>query len=88
MAGNVDLLTNGLKDYINCLHTHNSSLQEDFRELSALFAALQPAYEGQAAETFKASWMATARWFEEYIDQTVLLGSFLEERVSWLEQDK
>lgn len=88
MATNIDLLREGLKDYISSLLLHNSTLNEDFRELATLFATLQQVYEGQAAEAFKTSWTATARWFEQYLDQTAMLIHFLEERVTWLEQEK
>lgn len=88
MATNIDLLREGLKDYINSLSIHNKTLNEDFRELATHFAALQQTYEGQAAEAFKTSWTTTALWFGQYIDQTVMLIHFLEERVAWLEQEK
>lgn len=88
MATNIDLLREGLKDYIDSLSAHNKTLNEDFKELSVHFAAVQQAYEGHAAEAFKTSWITTARWFEQYIDQTVTLIHFLEERVAWLEQEK
>jgi uncharacterized protein YukE len=88
MATNVDFLREGLKDYIKSLHNHNNTLHADFHELSVNFTAMQQAYEGQAAETFKASWLVTARWFEEYIEETVRLIQFLESRVTWLEQEK
>jgi uncharacterized protein YukE len=88
MATNVDLLREGLKDYIKSLNAHNNTLNADFQELAVNFAAMQLAYEGQAAETFKASWLATARWFDEYIEETVRLIHFLETRVTWLEQEK
>lgn len=88
MATNIDLLREGLKEYINSLSVHNKTLNEDFKGLSNIFAVVNQSYEGRAAEAFKNSWMTTAQWFDQYIDQTVLLIQLLEERVAWLEQDQ
>lgn len=88
MAVNTDLLKNGLNDYITSLIAHNQILNEDFKNLYEIFAALNQSYEGTAAEAFKSSWLATAQWFTEYLNETTLLIQFLQERVSWLEQEK
>ena len=88
MATNIDLLRNGLIDYASSLAAHNKVLTEDFKNLSENFVAVNQSYEGQAAETFKNSWLATAQWFTEYINETSMLIQFLEERILWLEQEK
>ena len=88
MATNVDSLRNGLNDYVASLTAHNQILNEDFKNLSENFVAVNQSYEGQAAEAFKNSWLATAQWFTEYINETTLLIQFLQERISWLEQEK
>jgi len=88
MGTDPGLLKNGLKNYSESLAYHQRELQEDFRDLSQHFALVNQAYEGVAAEAFKNSWMATAHWFEDYIDQTTLLIALLEERISALELDK
>ena len=88
MATNVDLLRNGLIDYVASLTAHNQILNEDFKNLAQNFAAVNQSYESQAAEAFKNSWVATAQWFTEYINETALLIQFLQERISWLEQEK
>lgn len=88
MGTNIDSLRIGLNDYIGSLTIHNQKLNEDFKSLSEIFASVNQAYEGHAAESFKNSWIATASWFQEYIRETSLLIQFLQERVSWLEQEK
>ncbi|MBX3255546.1 MAG: hypothetical protein KF862_15530 [Chitinophagaceae bacterium] len=88
MGTNIDLLRNGLNDYIGSLTMHNQMLNEDFKNLSEIFTSVNQAYEGHAAEAFKNSWLATAQWFQEYIRETTLLIRFLQERVAWLEQEK
>jgi hypothetical protein len=88
MATNIDLLRNGLNDYMASLAAHNQILNEDFKNLSGIFFAVNQSYEGQAAEIFKNSWLVTAQWFTEYINETTVLIQFLQERISWLEQEK
>jgi len=43
-------------------------------------------YEGTAADEFRAGWMRTAQRFQEYIDQTQKIKTFLEKGIEDLSE--
>jgi len=85
MALNVDKLREGLNDYNNSLNNHLNQLRNDFNSLMNFFMQFAKEYEGQAADDFKNQWERTARWFEEYMNDSSNLSQTLEERIQYLD---
>lgn len=84
MATNVDQLRAGLTEYQQSLQKHVKQLEGDFEELQPLWAGLRCEYESAAAEELLVAWSETARWFEEYMQNTRHLSQFLEDRITHL----
>lgn len=88
MALNIDRLREGLEVYLKSLNSHNGNLQEDYKQLQEIFTFLVGVYEGESAEAFKSSWLRTADWFENYIQETEQLKILLRDRLDALKRER
>ena len=88
MAINVDHLREGLTSYQESLQKHQAKLEADFGQLHERFVRLAQSYDGEAANAFKHSWIATEEWFEGYVSETKQLSALLQERIDSLSKEK
>ncbi len=76
----------GLLEYYADLDRHLTLLQADFQQLENRWQAFNAVYEGEAAQQFQISWLRTAQWFQDYINQTQKLMAILDQRILALQE--
>ena len=81
MATDSRILLAGLQEYQRVLEKHLSSLINEFQQLDNSWKQFSSVYEGTAADEFRAGWMRTAQCFQEYIEQTQKIKTFLEKGI-------
>jgi len=86
MATDSRVLLAGLQEYQRVLEKHLSSLINEFQQLDNSWRQFSSVYEGTAADEFRAGWMRTAQRFQEYIDQTQKIKTFLEKGIEDLSE--
>jgi uncharacterized protein YukE len=86
MATDSRVLLAGLQEYQRVLEKHLSSLINEFQQLDNYWKQFSSVYEGTAADEFRAGWMRTAQRFQEYIEQTQKIKTFLEKGIEDLSE--
>jgi len=80
------LLFNLLTEYRSSVERHLSQLREEYQQLETQWHMFAAEYHGDGADQFKEGWSRTASRFNEYIDRSVQIARFLDERIERLRQ--
>ena len=84
MAVDARILLKGLEEYRAVLEQHSSLLKIEFDNVDSHWQQFSSAYEGEAADQFRANWIRTTENFKEYIEQTDRIQRLLGERIEAL----
>lgn len=78
------ILLAGLEEYHRELERHLSQLTAEYQHLDTSWRQFNAASEGDYADQFRAGWARTTQRFQEYIEQTQKIITFLDERIEHL----
>ena len=81
---NVDLLREGLSDYLEALRSHLQAIEQSADEAQSSFANLMTKQAGIAAEDYRSAWEPARSWLQDYVGGATRLAHLLEERLAEL----
>ncbi len=82
---NVDVLLAGLKEYRKSLEVHLAKMTSEHNQLEQRWRAFNSVAAGNYADEFRSGWIKTDEQFKAYISQSQKIKSFLNDRISHLE---
>jgi|GEM_PF-3014123 uncharacterized protein YukE len=81
---NSRLLLQGLKEYHSSLKMHKENTQKKFQYLQNRWHILMQVYQGEGADQLQSHWKKTVENFNEYLNSTIRIFDFLDERIKAL----